>query len=135
MIDIENEVFTRVAKVLREKFEGVKVYGDEGSRIIATFPAVTLVETDNAAYERTMTSDLAENHVELLYTANVYSNKTSGKKAECKAIMAEINEVLTGLGFVRTSCQPVANLQDGTIYRMTARFTAVVSKTQRINRG
>lgn len=135
MIDIENEVFTTVAKALRDKHKGIVVYGDETKRIVPSFPAATIVEEDNSAYTPSMTSPAKENHASLMYKVDVYSNKETGKKAECKAIMSTINDVMTGMGFVRTLCQPVANIQNISIYRMTAQFTGVAGKDKYIYRS
>lgn len=134
MIDIESELFTAVATELRKKYEKIMVYGDEGTRVIATFPAVTMVETDNIIYQKSLTCDLAENHAKLLYTINAYSNKEPGKKTECKAIIANIDETMAKFGLMRTFCSQVPNLQDGKIYRMTARYEGVVDKNKTIYR-
>lgn len=134
MIDIENEVFTVVATKLRSEYKKIMIYGDEGNRVIATFPAVTIIESENNVYLKSQTCDMAENHADLLYSVNVYSNKASGKKTECKSIIALIDDVMKDYGFTRISCSPVPNLQDGTIYRMTARYCGVVSKENIIYR-
>ncbi|MEG1106680.1 MAG: hypothetical protein RR841_08000 [Eubacterium sp.] len=135
MIDIENDVFTAVATELRKRYKNIKVYGDEGTLVLATFPAVSMVETDNTTYLKSLTCDLAENHAELLYSVNIYSNKEIGKKAECKSIMATIDEMMMRFGFTRTFCSKVPNLQDGKIYRITARFHGVVGKDKKIYRS
>lgn len=136
MIDIENEVFTAVATELRKQFKGILVYGDEGQRVMASFPVVTIMESDNVPFRRSMTSDKRENHITVRYRVNAYSNKTSGKKAECKAIMSAVDSVLVDqLGFVRASMNQVKNLEDATIYRMVAEYTAVVSKNKIIYRS
>lgn len=134
MIDIENEVFTAVATKLRLEYKKIMIYGDEGNRVIATFPAVTIVESENNVYLKSQTCDMAENHADLLYSVNVYSNKAAGKKTECKCIIALIDDVMMNYGFTRISSTPVPNLQDGTIYRITARYRGVVSKENIIYR-
>ena len=68
-----------------------------------------------------------------MYEVNVYSNKTSGKKSECKEIIAVIDDILLGLGFTRTMKNPVS-MDDATIYRMVTRYTAIVSTNQTIYR-
>jgi hypothetical protein len=69
-----------------------------------------------------------------MYEVNVYSNKTKGKKSECKAIAALIDNELATLGFSRTMLQPIPNMDDATIYRMTGRYTAVISKDKKLYR-
>jgi hypothetical protein len=65
---------------------------------------------------------------------NVYSNKKSGKKSECKAIASLIDDEMAALGFSRSMLQPIPNMDDATIYRMTGRYRAVVSKDKIIYR-
>ncbi len=132
MIDIENDIFTRVAAALRADFPAINVYGEE-ARSPSSFPCVSIVEADNYTVTRTQDSGSNERHASLMYEVNVYSNKTSGKKAECRAIAAVIDDILLGLGFTRTMKKPVS-MDDATIYRMVTRYTAVVSIDQTIYR-
>lgn len=132
MINIENDIFTRVAAALRADFPAINVYGEE-VRSPSSFPCVSIVEADNYTVARTQDSGSNERHASLMYEVNVYSNKTSGKKAECRAIAAVIDDILLGLGFTRTMKNPVS-MDDATIYRMVTRYTAVVSIDQTIYR-
>jgi len=128
VIDFENEVFGRIANKLREEFDSISIYGEPvGSP--ATFPAVIVVERGNSAYQRTQDSGSLENHASLMYEVAVYSNKRIGKKSECKAIFAVIDEEFQKLGFTRTMKEPVPNLLDSAIYRIVGRYEAVVSAT------
>ena len=133
MIDCENEVFSTVAKAVRESLPSVFISG-EYVRTPSKFPHVSLIEMSNTAYDRTQSSGSLENHVSVMYEVNVYSNKKSGKKSECKAIAALIDNELAALGFSRTMLQPIPNMDDATIYRMTGRYTAVISKDKAIYR-
>ena len=133
MINLENDVFNIVAKAVRNAFPNIYISG-EYVKSPPKFPAVSLIEMDNSAYSRTQTSDSVENHAEVMYELNVYSNKTSGKKSECKAIATLIDNELAALGFSRTMLQPIPNMDDATIYRMTGRYRAVVSKDNTIFR-
>jgi hypothetical protein len=133
MINVENEIFNRVTKSVRNAYPSVFISG-EYVRTPSKFPFVSLIEMSNTAYDRTQTSGSLENHASLMYEVNVYSNKTSGKKNECKAIAALIDNELAALGFSRTMLQPIPNMDDATIYRMTGRYTAVISKDKVIYR-
>ena len=133
MINVENEIFNIIAKEVREKYPGIYITG-EYVRTPPSFPCISLVEMDNVAYTRTQSNDSVENHVELMYEVNVYSNKTSGKKSECKEIIALIDNKLAAIGFSRTMLQPIPNMDDATIYRMTGRYRAVASKDNKIFR-
>lgn len=133
MIDCEKEIFDRVAKSLREAFPSIFVSG-EYIRTPPKFPFVSIIEMSNTAYDRTQSSGGLENHASLMYEVNVYSNKTSGKKSECKAIAALIDNELAALGFSRTMLQPIPNMDNATIYRITGRYTAVISKDKKLYR-
>ena len=134
MINVESEVFSTVATALRDEITGIFVSG-EAVAAPSSFPAVTLVEDDNSTYTRSLDSSGQENHAQIMYTANVYSNKSSGKKAECKAIMAIIDDEMQGMGFVRIGSSPaeVPNA-DKAIYRMVARYRATISTDKTIYR-
>lgn len=133
MISVENEIFDRVSTSVREMFPTVCMTG-EYVRTPSSFPHVSLEEKDNSVYRNTQTSTEYENHAVLMYEVNVYSNKTKGKKTECKAIIALIDEAMEKLGFTRTMLQPIPNMDDATIFRLTARYTAIVSKDKMIYR-
>lgn len=133
MIDIESEVFNIVSKATRAKYPKIYMTG-EYVKSPPSFPCVSLIETDNQIYRNTRDSGTIENHAQVLYEVNVYSNKTSGKKAECKAIIAFIDTQMEALGFTRTLMNPVPNEEDATIYRMIARYRAIISKNKTIYR-
>lgn len=133
MIDIESEVFNIVSKATRAKYPKIYMTG-EYVKSPPSFPCVSLIETDNQIYQNTRDSGNIENHAQVLYEVNVYSNKTSGKKAECKAIIAFIDTQMEALGFTRTLMNPVPNEEDATVYRMVARYRAIVSKEKVIYR-
>ncbi len=133
MIDIENELFTKAAEILRSRFgSDFTVYG---ATVLApsAIPCGCIVESDNFPLVRTQDSGSNENHVELVYDVNVYSNKQSGKKSECKEILAVIDDFFLGVGFTRTTKQPI-QLDDVTQFRLFARYTAIVSKDSTIYR-
>ena len=133
MIDIEKEIFTAIATAVRNKYPGAYVVG-EYVKSPSKFPCVSVVEIDNSAYDKTQTSGSLENHADVTYEVNIYSNKTSGKKSECKAIASLIDNEFATLGLSRTMLQPIPNMDDATIYRMTGRYMGVVSKDKQIFR-
>lgn len=127
MIDVENEIFSRVAGKTRKEFPGI-VMTSEYVRSPSSFPHVSLEEKDNSSYTNTETSSCSENHVSVMYEVNVYSNKISGKKTECKKIITFIDKEMLLIGFERVMLQPIPDIDDATVYRMLARYRAVVSK-------
>lgn len=133
MIDIETELFSEIAGKLREKYPKIFVTG-EYVKAAASFPCVSLVEIDNSTLRNSQTQDNGENHVTVTYELNVYSNKATGKKAECKEIAGFIDEILLRLNFNRIMLKPVPNFQDASIYRMLGRYRAVISKDMTIYR-
>lgn len=132
MIDIENDVFNGLAVVLRERFPGINVY----SRLILSptvFPCVCVEEGDNSAYRETQDSGSLENHAQVMVEVNVFSNRTNGAKAECKAIFGAIDDVMNGYGFTRLGKHP-GNEEEPITYRLTGRYRAVVSENKTIYR-
>ena len=133
MIDVENSIFGGVSAVVRAAYPSIYMVG-EYVNAPSKFPCVSLMEMDNQTYQRTEDSGGSENHVSVMYEVNVYSNKSVGKKSECKAIAALIDEQMLALGFARTMLQPIPNLDDATIYRMVGRYSAIISKNKQFFR-
>lgn len=133
MIDIENLIFHYVATEVRKDHPGLYMVG-EYVKSPSKFPCVSLIETDNQVYRASRDSSNIENHVQVMYEVNVYSNKSTGKKAECKEIIGSVDKQMETLGFTRVVLTPIPNEADATIYRMTARYRAIVSKDNTIYR-
>ena len=125
MIDAETEIFSEISTVLRETYSSIFVTGEYVSSP-SSFPCVSIVEEDNQVWKNTRDSSNDEVHVQVIYEVNVYSNKTSGKKSQCKEILALIDSEMQDMGFTRTSSGPVANEDDTSIYRMNARYRALI---------
>lgn len=132
LIDIESTVFNRVAEAFSAVYPNGSRYGEPVDSPVS-FPCLTLTETDNYTYAASLTAQLWEHNAWVVYDVNVYSNKTSGAKQECKAIMELVDQEMQGMGFVRLFCNQTKN-QDTRIYRMTARYRGVVSEDYRIYR-
>lgn len=126
MIDIENQIFGKISTALRAEFDPIFVSG-ELVKAPATFPAVYIEEKANSTYQRTQDSGSLENHASLMYEVNVFSNKRTGKKSQCKEIFKIIDNEFKKMGFTRIMKEPIPNLEDGTVYRMLGRYTAVVN--------
>ena len=133
MIDIENQIFDNISKVVRTHYPEIYMTG-EYVNVPPSFPSVSLVQKSNPTYKRTQTSDSNENHVDVMFEVNIYSNKKTGKKAECKDIARIIDNQFLQLGFDRTMLEPVDNVNDSTIYRIVGRYVAIVSKEEVIYR-
>lgn len=133
MIDAEQEIFSEISAKVRAKYPKIFMTGEYVSAPSA-FPCVSLVEIDNATFRNSQTQSGHENHAAVTYELNVYSNKKTGKKAECKEIAAFIDELLMERNFTRMLLEPIPNTQDATIYRMLGRYRAVIDKNHTIYR-
>lgn len=132
MIDVETQIFDKVYNAVIAVYPNADVVS-ETVLAPSAFPCVSLEEADNYSKRNTRDSGSNENHVDVMYELNVYTNKTVGKKAECKAIFALVDNTLLSLGFTRTSKTPVS-MDDSTKYRLTGRYIATVSKNEIIYR-
>ena len=124
MIDNELLIFDAVATALRKQFQPIFVSGVELVDSPPQFPAVSIVQTDNKVNGSASTFDYVENAVTETYTFNIFSNleNIADAKAQTKRIAVAIDEVMSGLFYPRTICQPTANA-DAKISRMVVRYT------------
>lgn len=130
MIDIENMLFDAVSKGMPSNVRCSTPY----QKYEKTFPVLTLAVEDNAVYEKSIDSSGIENAAEIMVEVNIYSNRQSGKKQECKRLISIADSILSELNLTRILCRPTPNLEDSTIYRMTARYRAIVDKNNNIYR-
>ena len=121
-LSLENEVYTsgeieKIKAAVEPIFEGVNhEYSGDYRR----------VEDDNSEIvSNTTLYRNPETASNLMYTANVYSNLKTGKKAQAKAIMDVVDTQMRNMGFSRTMRSQLPNV-DRTIYRVTARYTRVI---------
>ena len=124
MIDVENEVYTRIVDVLRTEFPGINT-ASEYVRSPSAFPHVSITQSDSYPTPGKQDGGLLENMVTAMFEANVYSNRSSGRKSECKRIMNTIDTLLYAMNFRRLAMTPVPNMEDATIYRLTSRYVVV----------
>lgn len=133
MIDIEAQVFTIVSNAV------LAVYPDafvtpEYVRQPAQFPTASIVQMDSVVNRSMRDSSRIENGADVMFQVDVYSNRMDVRKQECKAIIALIDEQFALLGFTRSFMNPIPNLSDATIYRITARYVATVDANETIYR-
>ena len=125
MIDILNEIFNTVAKSVRKAHSGTTVIG-EYVRQPSKFPCVALDETENVVIGNLEDSSDEEKFAGLTYRLQVFSNKTSGKKAEARAIFATVDKVMRGFGFRRVTYTATPEIYESTIYSIMATYEATV---------
>lgn len=123
MIDIESWVYDPIAKALRTEFSGINVTS-EYVRAPSAFPHVSVIENDNYTAINELDTSETERFATVMYEVNVYSNKASGKKSEARAILKKIDEMMYARNFTRIAMNPVPNMEESTIYRLTARYRA-----------
>ena len=119
MIDCENEVYTRIARVLRDKFPGINIAG-EYVNAPSSFPHVSITQSDNSVVSEQMTG--SAEMAQVMFEINIYSNKADGRKTECKSIAKVIDDVMFKMNFKRMALTPSPNMEDATIYRIVARY-------------
>ena len=119
MIDCENEVYTRIARVLRDKFPGINIAG-EYVNAPSSFPHVSITQSDNSVVSEQMTG--SAEMAQVMFEINIYSNKADGRKTEYKSIAKVIDDVMFKMNFKRMALTPIPNMEDATIYRIVARY-------------
>ncbi len=132
MINIWNHVLERLLVRLEAEGETVS-YSTEDNPSPASFPHMSLVESDDYTYTRTMTRT-GEQHAAKMFSLSIYSNSGAGRRAEAERIMAVVDDEMQKMGFVRRAKVPTSNLNNATIYRIAARYSCVVSKSGMIYR-
>ena len=122
MIDIEAKVYSPIADALTEEFPGIFVTS-EPVATSAKFPAVSIVQQDNYMSTNKLDNSGRERFATLMFQVDVYSNKSSGRKTQCKQIMNVVDKMLFALNFTRITLTPLPMPDDG-YYRYTARYRA-----------
>jgi len=124
MIDIESVVFNTVYDAVIAEFPDIRV--DAGYvETSATFPAVSVIETNSVPVRSTNTDDCAENYTRLYYEVNIYSAKQDTAKTEARSIAKVVDAAMQSLKCYRTMMHQLPN-QDRTIFRLYLRYEVIV---------
>lgn len=126
MIDIENKVLSNVFNAVQAEFSGSSCYGEYVSEP-ASFPCVTLYESDSQTYTQSLDENLHEHQAIVTYECNVYSDLAFGKKEQAKQIADIVDRTMQSMKFVRVMRSQIPNM-DRTIYRVTMRYEAIVGE-------
>lgn len=132
MIDIENEVMTLIYNAVHPTYTTAK-FESVLNLSPSVFPCICVEELDNSTRQTSADSGSNERHVNVTYEINIFTNDVSGKKAAAKNIMALVDNVMIANGFERTMRNPFS-LDNGTKYRLLARYQASVSENHTIYR-
>lgn len=123
MIDIENYVIDRISTGLAVSHPDAEVLGEFVDRP-ERFPCVCAEQNDRETYTRSRDGSLYPHHETVFFSVTVFSAALGEKKAEAKAIMEDVVQIMESMKFTLTMCSPTPNV-DRTVYRLTARFRAV----------
>lgn len=128
MIDIENYVLTKLSEAILEKYPDAVVLGDYLEEL-AKLPTVTITEIGNATLKRMQDDEPVEHYATVTYEINVYCNDRIGKKEKCKDILDICDSVMFGMKFTKGLTRRLPAIDHSrTVYRMYARYTAVVDE-------
>ncbi len=139
MIDIEATLTSAISTALRAAFPNtapgkpaIWIFGEEGTIDTARMPCVIIAEMSNTTYRQSLDSAHKEHHNSVMWQIDFYSNLANGGNREkCKAMAQVADDIMVSHNFVRTFFERTPSGYDE-IYRMTARYTAVVSEDYRV---
>lgn len=126
MNDRENEIYTYIRNAVKDVFPSASV-SDVYLRVPPSFPHVSIMQIGSSEPKAHIDSSMKEKFTQLSFQIDIYSDDETRKKTICKVISQIVDETMKGINFRRQSLRPVPNLADATIYRITARYTGIVS--------
>ena len=116
MIDVENEVVTNIETAIGNNASVSSVY----TRTPSSLPHVYITMSDN--FMSHLDNSDAEKYSSFAFEVNVYANGDDAKLV-AKDLMQTIDTEMYRMNMTRLSCIQTPNLEDATIYRLTARYT------------
>ena len=122
MIEIEAKVYSPIATALKQQYQGIYVTSEPAPTPSKAL-AVSIVQQDSYSSQRKQDNTLTERFATVMFQVDVYSNKQTGKKSECKEVMNVIDEMLFDMNFMRLSLNPIP-MEDSGYYRLSARYRA-----------
>ncbi len=128
MIDVEIDIYNLVRNAIKVVNEKCEVSSRFYTSQPTVFPAASFIEISNVPIETSNDSSGDENVSSITFQLDVYSNLQSGARAECKKIISEVSDCLNKLNAHRYVCEPLSNIADNTITRVTARYIVYVDK-------
>lgn len=136
MIDPEQDIYEVLADAIEAEFgDDVYVTNDELVRMPAGYDtAVEIVMYDLGGFRNTRTQADNEIHATVAMQISVYSNRNPGRKARCKEVLNVADSALVDMNFNRRQCTPLPNMNDSTIYRIVAKYRAIVGQDHTVYR-
>ena len=131
MINNANEIFDRITTALKQSDSAVKtssVYVNAPS----SYPFVSIELIEDSIYEQGVDSGDMENFANMSYEVNVYA-KGDTKMSKAYGLLGVADNFMKSIGFTRIIIQPMQD-QNETLYRIIARYEAVVGKDLKVYR-
>lgn len=122
MIDIESKVYSPIATALKSAYSNIFVTS-EPTPIPEKPLVVGIVQMDNYMSINRLDNSGRERYSTLMFQVDVYSNKQTGKKSQCKEVMNVVDKMMFDMNFTRLSLTPIPSPETG-YYRYTARYRA-----------
>ena len=131
MFNIEREIYTEAATAILTASPTCRI---TNAFVFAPseFPFASIVHSDDGMTYKMRDSSHADNFRDITLTVDTYSNKQNGKKTEAETLMQAVIDKLASYNFTMVSCKPASNINNASIYRLTATFTATVDKDGKI---
>ena len=131
MITNSSEIFTRLTTALKDVDSSVKtssVYTNSPS----DYPFVSIELINDIVYENGIDSGDIENFANIDYEINVYT-KGNTKMSKAYKLLEVADNFMKSIGFIRNILTPMQD-QNETLYRLVARYEAVVGKDLKVYR-
>lgn len=98
MVDHEQQVFTLVSQILKEKYENLQITNQKLRFYKSTYPVISLVQTNNYVLRESRSFNDYGTDIEE-YEIEIQSEKSM---EEIKKIMLDIDIAMKQLGYLRT---------------------------------
>lgn len=128
IIEIENYILQQ----LKSALPSYSVLHEYPNTSNITFPIIVLNEIRNTIDDYTRDSSHIDNYSNITYDINIFSNKESGRKEQCRSIAQSVDNIMVSLGFSRQMGQEIPNY-DTTIFRYYLRYEGKVDRGETDN--
>lgn len=117
MNDNEQQIYNLISNKIKEKYSGVIVNDQKLSNNLLKYPAVSIVQTNNAVLSQYSTFDQLENVCNEIFEFEVADSFESGM-IDIKAILSIINSEMKRFGYLRTQLGLIENQETQDIRRL-----------------
>lgn len=117
MNDNEQQIYNLISNKIKEKYSGVIVNDQKLSNNLLKYPAVSIVQTNNAVLSQYSTFDQLENVCNEIFEFEVADSFESGM-IDIKAILSIIDSEMKRFGYLRTQLGLIENQETQDIRRL-----------------